>query len=476
MLKGQLEQILDQLTFLRFEMALVIGALVLLVVGLISKRHIVHRVGFAIVLVFSLFVDIGVLETQTILSGSLQIGPLESYVKMLFAAFAIWIVFYPTARKQTPEFYFLMLSMVIGSSFMVSANHLLVAYLAIELTSFTSYIITNFNFQKKSFEAGIKYLIFGGVSSAVMLYGISIIYGIGGGLEIDSLYLHDSNPFLAFGVLALLGGLLFKVSVFPFHIWTPSAYQEAPTDAVAVLSVVPKVAGFVLLHRVLGMINPDTFIWVAPMLIFAGVGTLLVGTLGALGQTNIKRLMAYGAVAHSGLLLGCIFVSGDLGVAAFAWYALVYALMNLALFHAVAVFEQQGIDNVSDLAGLGKTQSYFGGLMVVIMIALVGLPPTAGFTAKFYLFSALWQEFQAGSDYYLLGFLIVSVLTVVFSLFYYFRIPFYYFLKSGSGSNSASIDLSHKIFATILVMILLWFFLSPEILNNIVLNFNAVDW
>ncbi|MFY0599247.1 MAG: NADH-quinone oxidoreductase subunit N [Cyclobacteriaceae bacterium] len=476
MLKTQLEQILDQLIFLRFELILISGALLLLIIGLFSKSNVAHRIAFCLALVAALFFGTYFTEEEIVLTGSLSFGPLESFIKTLLCIFSIWIVFYSNAKKQSSEFYFLVLAVVIGSVFMISANHLLVVYISIELTSFVSYAITNFNFKKKSFEAGIKYLLFGGTSSAIMLYGISIIYGLTGELAIDRIELSGSDPFLAFGIVAFIGGLFFKVSIFPFHIWTPSTYQEAPTDSVAILSVVPKVAGFVLLHRVLSVIEAESISWVIPLIAAVGIATVLVGTLGAMGQSNIKRLMAYGSIAHSGLLIGCMLISGQSGLAAFVWYVFIYAIMNLVLFYLTSVLEEKGIETIDQLSGLGKKEAYAGVLWVGVMISLIGLPPTAGFTAKFYLFTSLWNEYQIGADYLILTFLLVAVISVIFSLFYYLKIPYYYFIHPYRGDVGIKIELFPKLFATILVMLLFWFFLSPELLNNIVSNFNAVNW
>ncbi|WP_258104457.1 NADH-quinone oxidoreductase subunit N [Marinoscillum sp. MHG1-6] len=476
MLKEQLGQIIEHLTYLRLEAALIVGATLLLVVGLINKKNLVARIGFAVVVVGSLFFAGFNEETQWLFTKSIVTGPMESVLKMLFLAFSVWIVFYAEAEKRTSEFYFLILSILIGSIFMMSANHLLVIYIALELTSFTGYVITNFNFQKRSFEAGIKYLLFGGVSSAVTLYGFSIIYGMGGSLTISELYFNEANPFLAIGLLSMLAGILFKVSIFPFHIWTPSTYQEAPTDAVAVLSVVPKIAGFVLLNRVISIIDMNVFGWVQPLLVVIGVATIAVGTLGALGQTNVKRLFAYGAIAHSGLLLACLLIDGKMGATAFFWYAMIYAIMNLVMFYLASLYESQGVTDTTGFAGLVKTQPWWGALIVVVMIAQIGLPPTAGFTAKFYLFSALWEAYVSLSDNYLLTYLIVGVVSVIFSLFYYLKIPYSFFIHSAQKLPQIKFDAFSFLLATILSMLLLWFFFSPELLNNIVVKFSSIDW
>jgi NADH-quinone oxidoreductase subunit N len=476
MLKGKLEQIIDQLAALQMEMALISGALLLLLIGLITKKNTLVRAVFCLILLLGFYLNPLFTGEETILSNTLAVGRMESLIKGFLIVFTIGIVFFANAKRQTSEFYFLILSIVIGSVFMVSANHLLVVYIAIELTSFTSYIISNFNFQKRSFEAGLKYLLFGGVSSAIMLYGISILYGMSGSLFLDQMNFAQNGAFISIGIVALLGGLFFKLSLFPFHIWTPAVYEEAPTDAVAVLSIVPKIAGFVLLHRILQAFDLSLFTWIVPLVAVFGMITIVVGTLGALGQKNIKRLMAYGAIAHSGLILSSLLLQGDAGSSAFVWYVFIYAIMNLALFYIVSVFEEQGITTIEDFKGLGKKQPFFGVLILLLMISLVGLPPMAGFTAKFYLFTALWLDYQVFSDPYILAYLVLGVLSVVFALFYYLNIPYYYFIHSSDSENNLTIEFLPKLIATILVAALFWFFLNPQLLNNIISTFNTVEW
>ena len=481
MLKEQLEQIINQLASLGMEMTLIGGALMLLTLGLIFKNTNfkntnVHRLFYACIILIAFWLNPSFSSEETILTGTLSIGPMECLIKGLLLLFSLWIVFFANAKNQTSEFYFLVLSILIGSVFMVSANHLMVVYIVIELTSFASYILTNFNFKKRSFEAGLKYLLFGGVSSAIMLYGISIIYGVSGTLFLDQIQLTESGAFISFGIVALFGGLFFKLSLFPFHIWTPAVYEEAPTDAVAILSIVPKIAGFVLLHRVLQAFDLRVFDWIVPLVAVIGMFTIAVGTLGALSQKNVKRMMAYGAIAHSGLLLSSLLLQGEAGSSAFVWYAFIYAIMNMALFYIISVFENQGISSVENFRGLGKTQPVFGVLILMLMVSLVGLPPMAGFTAKFYLFSALWVDFQMFSDPFILAYLIIGILSVVFALFYYLRIPYYYFIHSADSEVNISIEFLPKLIATILVVALLWFFLNPEILNHIISTFNTVDW
>ncbi|WP_421872136.1 NADH-quinone oxidoreductase subunit N [Marinoscillum sp.] len=478
MLGDQLQQILSSLSALSFELGLVIGSFLLLIVGMVTSSRVAYKVVYVLVLLVGLFlVDFGI-ESELIVNQNLAINDLHAFLKALFVFSGIWIVFYPTAGKHRSEFYFLLLSVVVGSTFMLSANNLLVIYLVVELTSFASYLLTNFNFEKKSFEASIKYLLFGGVSSALALYGASILFGYSGTLDLSLMDFGvvENDHFLNLGITLFVGGLLFKISIVPFHIWVPTTYEAAPTGAVAVLSIVPKVAGLVLLNNVLDSLHMMDQPWMVVMVAILGMATIVIGTFGALQQTNVKRMIAYGAIAHSGFLLATLLIPFENGMSAFVWYSVVYALMNITVFYLVALFESKGLTTIEQFAGLSSKESYLGGIVVVAMIALVGLPPTSGFTIKFYLFTIMWEWCQSVGDPWVLSYLIVAVSSVVFSLFFYLKLPYFIFFKEGKNLNYSRSSLSQRIIATIFTLLVLWLFFSPEILNNIANNIKFLDW
>lgn len=474
----QLKDIIGDLGFLSFEISLAAGAIFILILGLLVKHKLAYKVGFIAVLLLALLLLSFGQEEATLLGGNVQFNDLGALLKALFVFTAIWIVFYPTAENHGSEYYFLMLSMILGSALMLGANNLLVIYLVIELTSFASYSLTNFDFNKKSFEAGMKYLLFGGVSSALALYGASILYGYSGTLSLSEMDFGviENSAFLNLGMILFIGGVLFKVSVVPFHIWVPSSYEATPTDAVAVLSVIPKIAGFVLLNRVLDALNVYDFSWLLNAVTIMGIATIAMGTLGALRQTNVKRLIAYGAVAHSGFLMAAVLIPFENGMSAFVWYAVVYALMNIAIFFVVSIFESKGIISVNQFAGLYKQEVYMGVIWVLLLIALIGLPPTSGFTIKLYLFAVMWEWYQSVGDPLVLIYLVLAVVSVVFSLFFYLKIPYQLFLKDRQNINYSQSSLSQRVIATIFTLLVLWLFFSPKILNNIAVHIKFLDW
>ena len=312
MMELSLQQVIEEIALLRFEATLILGSLILLVFGMLSNKEVTFKVIFSVTLLVSLFLvdvrDVGASTTEAV-----SIDALSGILKILFAFISLWIVFFHSNMRRY-EHYFLLLSIVIGSSLMLSANHLLLFYIAIELTSLSSYLITGFSFSRKGYEAAIKYLLFGGVSSAIMIYGVSILYGLSGSLSISEMVVTTQmGPLYHVGMICLVGGLFFKVGLVPYHFWVPSTYQEAPTDGVAILSIVPKIAGFALLHRVLVNFELLSDPMYRQIIAALGIATVLMGTFGALRQDNIKRMIAYGAIAHSGLVLPTLLIQGEQG-------------------------------------------------------------------------------------------------------------------------------------------------------------------
>ena len=475
MMELSLQQVIEEIALLRFETALIFGSLILLVFGMLSKQEMTYKVIFSITLLVSLFMA-DVKDIGASASGAIIMDSLSGILKILFAFISLWVIFFHSAYRRY-EHYFILLAIVIGSSLMLSANHLLLFYIAIELTSLSSYLITGFSFSRKGYEAAIKYLLFGGVSSAIMIYGISILYGLSGSMTINEMVINPQmGPLYHVGVICLLGGLFFKVGLVPYHFWVPATYQEAPTDGVAILSIVPKIAGFALLHRVLTSFDLLADPLYRQTILFLGIVTVLMGTFGALRQDNIKRMIAYGAIAHSGLVLPTLLIQGEQGGLAFIWYMTIYAIMTMAIFMIVSMYEDFGIKDVKDMKGIGIQYPIMGALTLLILIAQIGLPPTAGFTAKFYLFSAIWNEYQASGDMIMLIYLAIGLLSVVLALFYYLKIPYHSFLGTAESPYFGDFSIISRSVVTIFTIMVLWIFISPEFLNKIAFNINFIGW
>jgi NADH-quinone oxidoreductase subunit N len=328
-------------------------------------------------------------------------------------------------EKQGSEFSALVLTVVLGMMLMGSARNLLMAYLAMEMVSIISYaLVASLKGNLRSREAGIKYIIFGGLASGAMLLGMSFLYGMTGSLDFGAIAatmaLKSPNTVTLFiSVVLILAGLGFKVSAAPFHMWAPDVYEGAPIAVTAFLSVGPKAAGFALLLRLFHSTNLAagelSLIW--PGLIAAiSVATMFIGNLTALWQDNLKRLMAFSSVAHAGYLLMAVVLMNTAGMTAIVFYLFAYLLMNFGAFMVISVVaDQAGTEDIRAMRGLWKRNPWLAIMMGVFLFSLTGLPPAFGFIGKFYLFAALIE-----SGWIWLA--IVGLLNSVISLAYYMRI------------------------------------------------------
>jgi NADH-quinone oxidoreductase subunit N len=343
---------------------------------------------------------------------------------------------------ESCEFFALILTAVLGVQLMAAATDLLLAYLALELVSIMSYVLTGFTrVSRRSAEAALKYVVYGGVASGAMLYGLSLLYGMGGSTSMATALaaLGQAPAPLAFAAVALcLAGLGYKVAVVPFHMWCPDVYEGAPTPVAAFLSVAPKAGGFALLLRFFGdpaapaanaALTTTAVPWAMLALVVANA-TMTLGNLAALSQRNIKRLLAYSSIAHAGYVFLGLGAGGPAGHQAILFYLGAYLFMNLAAFGVVVAVAdlsppspaRPDPESIANWAGLSRRAPLLALVMTVALLALGGLPPSAGFVGKYYLFSALIAAGRShGEPMYFVAALLAVGNSVV-SLYYYLRV------------------------------------------------------
>jgi NADH-quinone oxidoreductase subunit N len=345
-------------------------------------------------------------------------------------------------QRNPAELAALALVMTLGMGLMASSSNLLMIYLSIELVSVMSFVLAGYESEdRRSAEAALKYVVFGGVASAIMVYGMSFLFGLSGSLDLGSIGQRIGALTAAQGRIpevALVGsicvfvGFGYKISAAPFHMWAPDVYEGAPMPVAALLSVGPKVAGFAVLVRFFQSTQPE--LTASPWPIVLGcvaMATMTVGNLSALGQDNLKRLLAFSSIAHAGyMLLGFLVFTRD-GTAAILFYACAYALMNLGAFLVViAVAEQSGgSESLVAFRGLGRRAPITAAIMAVFLASLTGLPPLVGFVGKFYLFSAL----LARGGVFSVVVAMVGVVNSVIGFFYYARILRAMYLEQGAS-------------------------------------------
>ena len=306
-----------------------------------------------------------------------------------------------------------------GMYFMVSAADLVMLFVGLELTSLSFYILVGFTrADRRSNEASLKYLLLGALSSSFVLYGFSLLYGISGSTSFSDITAAlKLNPFTTVAAVTVVIGLLFKVSAAPFHFWAPDAYEGAPTPVTGYLSVASKIAAFAVLIRLLtGPLEPARAVW-QPLLVFASLASLTIGSIAALTQERIKRLFAYSGIAHAGYVLLGFIAGSPLGLQGIYVYLLVYAVMNGGAFAVLTSLRNHGIagDRITDLRGLSRKHPVHAALFSILLLSLAGVPPTAGFIGKYYLLAALMQ-----TNHIVLASLAAAYIVV--SLYFYFRL------------------------------------------------------
>jgi NADH-quinone oxidoreductase subunit N len=389
-------------------------------------------------------------------SGLLVTDGLSCFLRVVIYGFlglvcVMWLI---TASRRPgdasaahpPEFFVLILSAAVGMGLMVATNNLLMVVIAVELASLPSYAMAGFQkHQRQGAEAALKYVIFGAASAAMMIYGVSLLYGYYGTLDAGAIgdQLRSGHFDLAAGIglIGLLAGVAFKISAVPMHFWCPDVFEGAAVEVATFLSVASKAAGLALLVRLAGDIGGFTAgaapvpagSWTIALVIgiIASV-TATIGNLAALGQDNLKRLLAYSSIAHAGyILMAGTILSDRTGAQAVMLYLLVYLFMNLGAFSVVAiVYNHTGSERMSALSGLGRRAPVLAISMALFMVSLVGLPPMAGFGAKYQLFYALFT-YQA---YPLQWLVAVGLLNTLISLFYYMRVVKAMFLESSDAA------------------------------------------
>lgn len=343
------------------------------------------------------------------------------------------------------EFYALILAVIFGMMFMATSVDFLMIYLSIEMVSILSYILAGFvRGSLRSSEASLKYLLYGAMSSGIMIYGMSLIYGFSGTTNIMEIaYKFQSadfsnNVLMMMALLFVFAGIGYKIAAVPFHFWCPDVYQGAPLPVTAFFSVGPKAAGFALAMRffVSGFSGPSELNlaghpgmqilghidWRTPMFVLA-IATMTVGNLSALRQNNAKRLLAYSSIAHAGYLMMALVALTPRAMASIPFYLAIYAVMNLGAFFVVQVIvEQRGSDELEAFRGSFKDAPWLGVAMCVFMFSLTGLPPLAGFAGKAYLFGAVLEQANSAGESRLWLLLVIGVLNSAISLFYYVRV------------------------------------------------------
>jgi NADH-quinone oxidoreductase subunit N len=383
-------------------------------------------------------------EPRLILGGTFVLDRFAYFWKLLvLVATALTVLlsvrYVEEAGYRPGEYFALVLLASTGMLFMAGGTSLLSIWIALELMALSSYVLAGyFKAERKSNEAALKYFVLGALSSGLLLYGISLLYGATGSLQLDAVAealpraVASGSLLVPLGWMLLAAGLLFKVAAAPFHVWAPDVYTGAPTPITAYLAAASKAASFAILLRIfyqgLGELRADWQLVIA----LVAVLSMIWGNLAALTQDNVKRMLAYSSVAHAGYVLVGVLAANEIGGWAVLFYLLAYSLITLGAFGTVILLERREYagETCADYAGLARRSPFLAAMMLVFMIALTGIPPTGGFVGKFYLFAA---AIQAGWTWVA----VVGVVTSAISLYYYFRIVVFMYQTDAESRTPA---------------------------------------
>lgn len=458
-ISAKLDHILAGLPGLLPEVVLAATFIVSIFTGLLADRHWRHTTFAVTVLGIILSAVANRSSTaapsaENLLFGMVLPDAFAQNIRILTAAacllFAVFVQSSPdfsTHKKKTADLFSILLAIHIGLNLLGMATNWLLVFVSMELVSIGSYILVGYRGREaQQAEAAMKYVLFGAVCSAVMLYGLSFLYGLTGTLDFTSAGhikgLADTSPLLlSLALLLVIAGIGFKLSFVPFHFWAPDVYQGAPTAVTAFLSTAPKIAGIALLARILYAWPADgpTYQYLRLMLVISSAATMLLGNLAALRQTNVKRMMAYSSIGHTGFLMMAVLAYSAENYAILLFYLAAYLLMNMGVFMLAGHIEARtGAIHVEQYRGLGKTMPTAMVSFVILLVSLTGLPPTAGFVAKLLVFSAAFNSWQTAGSTGMMVLLIIGALTTVISLFYYFKIPLNAFLRKQEKPHTIS--------------------------------------
>ena len=472
---------MENLNLVSPEIFISLSIMFLLVLGVFKKNSskIIFNISLLALLITAIitFNETSNIDRVTLFNNSVVIDYMSSLMKIitLLGAFLV-LVISPTYLKTFMiykiEYPVLILSSVLGMMVMISSNDLIVFYMGLELQSLALYVLATFNRdQVKSSEAGLKYFVLSALSSGLLLYGCSLIYGFSGSTNFNviSNQLNTNEYVLTFGIVFILVGLAFKISAVPFHMWAPDVYEGSPTSVTLFFTMVPKIAALTVFVRFLYVPFLNLIDQWQMIIVFLSIASMLFGAIAAIGQTNIKRLVAYSSIGHIGYTLAGLATGSNDGIQSSIIYISIYVIMNLALFSCLLMLKRndQYYEDIDDLSGLSKNPPLLSLSLLVILFSLAGIPPLAGFFAKFYIFKAVIEQ----SMYFLA---IVGLLSTVIAAFYYLRIIKIIYFDKEKEKYDEDHSLWLKFSLTFSTILILLYFIFPSQLIDVVSRINII--
>ena len=464
---------MENLNLILPEIFLSLSIFATLLIGVFFKNsyNLVTNIAYVIIISLLLIIFNSFNESGNLFSNSFVSNSFTNFFKILILLGTLFVMlitqdFIKEMKINYFEYPLLLLFSVLGMFFMISSNDLMSFYLGLELQSLALYILASIDRDNlKSNESGIKYFVLSALSSGLLLYGCSLLYGFTGSTNFEeiNLKMELENTGAVFAMVFILVGLAFKVSAVPFHMWTPDVYEGSPSSVTSFFAVVPKVAGIAILIRFVQIPFDQLIDQWKNILVFMALASMILGAVAAIGQTNIKRLIAYSSIGHIGYALAGISTGTVAGYSSSIAYISIYVIMNLGVFGCIFLMKKDGkyCEDIKDLAGISKQNPLLAISFLITMFSLAGIPPLAGFFAKFYIFMSVIE-----SGMYTLA--IIGLLSTVISAFYYLRIiKIIYFDEIKNPLDQIkNLGITGTVFLSCSILFL--FFLYPSVINNIV--------
>ena len=471
---------MDQLNLIIPELFLTTSIMILLMLGVFYKNsfNLIFKLSMIVLLAtFILLFNHSVDTSAKLFNNSYTIDYLSLFMKALTLVACIFVMlssfdYIKVIGINKIEYPILILSATLGMMIMISSYDLIVFYMGLELQSLSLYVLVSFNRDSyRSTEAGLKYFVLSALSSGLLLYGCSLIYGFSNSTNFDLIAqnIDQFNTGSIFGIVFILVGLAFKVSAVPFHMWAPDVYEGSPTSVTAFFAIVPKVAALTVFIRFLYVPFINLVDQWQMIIIFISLASMILGAVAAIGQTNLKRLMAYSAIGHMGYALAGLATGSNEGIQSTVIYLSIYLLMNLGIFSCIFMMKRKDIfyEDIQDLSGLSKNHPIISICLLLLLFSLAGIPPLAGFFAKFYIFMAVIKV-----KMYTLA--IIGLITTVISAFYYLRIIKTIYFDAPKEIFESNQNLGLKISLFLSTIIVLVYFIYPSLLIDMVSNINVI--
>ena len=471
---------MENLELILPEIFISLSIMFLLILGVFKKNSallIYNLTTVTLIILLALLLNLYQVSELSIFNNSYKIDKLATFMKLLTIGSGIFVMltsskYIELTKINKMEYPILILSAILGMMVMISSNDLIVFYMGLELQSLALYVLASFNRENLlSTESGLKYFVLSALSSGLLLYGCSLIYGFTETTNFNEILQNSKSGQygLTFGIVFVLVGLAFKISAVPFHMWAPDVYQGSPTSVTTFFAILPKIAALSVFIRFLYVPFAEMNDQWQMIIIFLSIASMIFGAVAAIGQKNLKRLVAYSSIGHMGYALAGLASGTNQGIQGSISYMAIYLVMNLAFFSCLFMLRRNNEyhENIEDLSGLSKNHPVLSFSLLIILFSLAGIPPLAGFFAKFYVFMAVIEQ-----QMYFLA--IIGLLATVVAAFYYLRIIKIIYFDKEKEKFETNHHFGLKITLAISTIFILAYFVYPSWLNQIVSKINII--